>query len=189
MKLADLRRRAVEREIEDAALRLFLARGFDATTVDDVAAEIGASRSTVFRYFPTKEDLLLASMRETGERLATEVTAAPPTVDASGAINAVMLGFAAEFDAGGAAAKRRARLLADTPSLEAGMSVKHRTWQDLLGDAVLERVDGPQQTRRLRAVALVASRLACLNVAITEWARSDTGGTAEELVATAFEAV
>jgi AcrR family transcriptional regulator len=46
-------------ELQRHALRLFRDRGYAATTVDDIAAAAEVSRSTFFRYFPTKEDVVL----------------------------------------------------------------------------------------------------------------------------------
>ena len=46
--------------IQHQAVRLFLERGYDATTVEQVAAAAEVAPSTVFRYFPTKEDLALS---------------------------------------------------------------------------------------------------------------------------------
>jgi AcrR family transcriptional regulator len=46
-------------ELQRHALRLFQARGYAATTIDDIAAAADVSRSTFFRYFPTKEDVVL----------------------------------------------------------------------------------------------------------------------------------
>ncbi|MDX2939340.1 TetR family transcriptional regulator [Streptomyces ipomoeae] len=54
---------ATESEIEDVAFDLFEKRGFEGTTVDDIAAEAGLSQRTFFRYFPTKEDAALGSYR------------------------------------------------------------------------------------------------------------------------------
>jgi len=48
------RRRATSRaELEQAAFALFAVRGFDATTVDEIAAAAGIGRRTFFRYFPS----------------------------------------------------------------------------------------------------------------------------------------
>ena len=46
-------------ELQRHALRLFTERGYGATTVDDIAAAGGVARSTFFRYFPSKEDVVL----------------------------------------------------------------------------------------------------------------------------------
>lgn len=45
--------------IADTAISLFLERGFDRVSVNDVAAAAEVSKPTLFRYFPTKEDLVL----------------------------------------------------------------------------------------------------------------------------------
>lgn len=56
------------RSISAAASRLFVSQGYDATTVDQIGREAGASRATVFRYFGCKEDILFyrydAALRE-----------------------------------------------------------------------------------------------------------------------------
>jgi AcrR family transcriptional regulator len=59
---AGLRARKRERTrdaIADAAISLFLARGFDRVPVADIAARAEVSKPTLFRYFPAKEDLVL----------------------------------------------------------------------------------------------------------------------------------
>jgi AcrR family transcriptional regulator len=55
----EVKKRETRQRISDAATALFLARGFEAVTVDDVAAAAEVSRMTVFNYFPRKEDLML----------------------------------------------------------------------------------------------------------------------------------
>src|SRR5262249_57341344 len=51
------------RELEVIALRLFTARGFEETTVDQIAAEAGVSRRAVFRYFDSKAGVLVGAFR------------------------------------------------------------------------------------------------------------------------------
>ncbi|MGH4006284.1 MAG: TetR/AcrR family transcriptional regulator, partial [Pseudonocardiaceae bacterium] len=53
------RRKAQTRQVIQAhALRLFLANGYDATTVEEIAAAAGVSHMTFFRHFPTKESVV-----------------------------------------------------------------------------------------------------------------------------------
>lgn len=57
--LRERKKALTRRAIADAAIALFLARGFDAVSVSDIAAAAEISKPTLFRYFPTKEDLVL----------------------------------------------------------------------------------------------------------------------------------
>src|ERR1039457_1593836 len=59
------------------AVRLFLAQGCDKTTVDQVAAEAGLSRASFFRYFGSKEDVLLGHLEELGHKVADALAARP----------------------------------------------------------------------------------------------------------------
>src|ERR671937_274110 len=63
------------RAIQEAALRLFLDKGYEATTVQEIAAAAGVSHMTFFRYFPTKEDVVLADEYDS---LIVELMAARP---------------------------------------------------------------------------------------------------------------
>src|SRR6202000_1667282 len=51
------KRLATRQSISDTATRLFLQRGFDAVTVDDIASAADVGRMTVFNHFPRKEDM------------------------------------------------------------------------------------------------------------------------------------
>src|SRR4051794_21550685 len=53
----ELARRAMRAQVSEMALDLFLDQGYEQTTIDDICAVAGISRSTFFRYFPSKEDV------------------------------------------------------------------------------------------------------------------------------------
>ena len=70
------RRLSVEdrrQELIDAALRLFSARGPETVSVDDIAAEAGASRALLYHYFDNKHDLYLAALRAAADTLLERV--------------------------------------------------------------------------------------------------------------------
>ena len=54
----DLKRQHSRAAMIQAATQLFLGQGFDASTMDQVAESAGVSRRTLFRYFPSKVDLV-----------------------------------------------------------------------------------------------------------------------------------
>lgn len=56
-QVRERKKREMRERISDVATALFFARGFEAVTVDEIAAEAGVSKVTVFNYFPRKEDL------------------------------------------------------------------------------------------------------------------------------------
>ena len=63
--------------LEEVALKLFEQQGFDAVTVDDVAAEARISPRTFYRYFAAKEDVLQVSIERRSEALRMMLAARP----------------------------------------------------------------------------------------------------------------
>ena len=66
--LRDRQRAQIRADIRRAAFRLFVERGYDAVTTEEIAAAAGVSPRTFFRHVPTKEELLLAPVRYGGSR-------------------------------------------------------------------------------------------------------------------------
>lgn len=65
-----------------AAVRLFRERGYEATTVDDIAEAADYARSTFFRYFPSKEDVVFVDLPDRATSLKAVLEAAPADGDA-----------------------------------------------------------------------------------------------------------
>jgi len=74
------KREAVRQSISDAATRLFVAHGFDAVTVDDIAAAADVSRKTVFNHFPRKEDMFFDLTEEGIEDLSEAFARRDPSL-------------------------------------------------------------------------------------------------------------
>ena len=63
--------------ITETALQLFVSQGFAETTIDEIAKVSGVGRRTIFRYFPTKEAMLLDHLVARRERIVEMVRARP----------------------------------------------------------------------------------------------------------------
>jgi AcrR family transcriptional regulator len=79
---SDRRRRLMRDELRSIAVGLFAERGFDDVTVDDIAEAAGISARTFFRYFATKDEVILAYETRLHERLLTVLRERPADEDA-----------------------------------------------------------------------------------------------------------
>jgi len=161
--------RAVRAEIAAVAMRLFLEQGFEKTTVDQIAAEAGLSRTSFFRYFATKEDVVLGHLEELGQ-LVLDALAARPAAEP--AWQALRHAFDLLIEEGNALPEQglaMSRMLQDTPSLKARQLGKQLGWQDLLAPEVARRLGVPAEAPDPRPRALVAAALGCLNAAVDVW--------------------
>lgn len=70
-------RRAVRAEMTMLGQELIAARGYEQTTIDDIAAAVGMSRRTFFRYFTSKDDVVLSKYEFFGDQFAEAFAARP----------------------------------------------------------------------------------------------------------------
>jgi AcrR family transcriptional regulator len=113
------RKKARTREaIQEHALALFAERGYDATTVDAIAAAAEVSPSTFFRYFPTKEDVVLHDRYD--PLLLGAFDAQPPELGVIAALRATMQEVLGSLPAEEVERERqRATLILSVPELRA----------------------------------------------------------------------
>jgi AcrR family transcriptional regulator len=151
------------------AIELFAAKGYDNTTLDEVAAAAGVSRRTLFNYFRSKEDLALISLYERGELIAARLAERPADEDPWTALRAAFQSLE-EIGMTPEARLEFITLLFGNESLRAGHAEKQARWQELFAPLIEPRL--PDSDRRtLQARAIAATAIACLQVANEEWVR------------------
>ncbi|MBO0609099.1 TetR/AcrR family transcriptional regulator [Myceligenerans salitolerans] len=194
--LRERTRRAVHQEIAGSAMRLFLEQGFEATTVDQIAAATGISRRSFFRYFATKEDVVLGELVGRGHAIASELAARPAEEPPWTALRAALVRFRDTRTPDTESELRLGEMLYATPTLRARHLEKQLAWQDLLVPVLADRLratavegtgangvggngaggtDAGGADPELAAAAIVAGALACLDIAGAAWVRR--GGT------------
>jgi AcrR family transcriptional regulator len=75
---AAAQRLKMRRELASAAMELFATKGYEATTVDEIAAQAGVARRTFFRHFRSKEEAIFPDHDDTLVRAEAVLNAAPP---------------------------------------------------------------------------------------------------------------
>ncbi|MEO8756378.1 MAG: helix-turn-helix domain-containing protein [Devosia sp.] len=170
MSLRDDKRRWSMREVQAAALDLFEASGFDAVSVEAIAAAAGVSAPTVYRHFGTKERIIVWDDYDPGllDTIARHATQLPP-------LRAVETGLIEELDrvyeADSRRVLRRARLMLATPALRlANVPVLAELRAELGAVLALSYAD----LTEARADLLAAVILVGLETAIGRWI--GTGG-------------
>jgi AcrR family transcriptional regulator len=138
--------------IREAAMTLFERQGYAATTVEQVAEAAEVSPSTFFRYFPTKEDVVLTD--DWDPLIADAIRAQPPEASAADAmlagVKAVVEGTTPEDRA---AEHRRQQLFQAVPELRARYMQQLTAAIDLFAAVLAERAGLAEPDLACRAVA------------------------------------
>ncbi|TWD82262.1 TetR family transcriptional regulator [Kribbella amoyensis] len=137
------KKRQTRQAISDVATELFLARGFDAVTVAEVAKAADVAVQTVFNHFPTKEDLFFDE-DSWWAGPAEAIRAAPAEMDAVTALEDHYLAVTrARLESGHLATWLRfSRTLEDSETLRARRRLVATRMEQLIAEALLERDEG-----------------------------------------------
>ena len=134
------RRRVTSRaELEQAAFTLFATRGFDATTVDEIAAAAGIGRRTFFRYFPSKNDIPWGAFENELDRMRIRLKACPAEVPLMDAIRLALIDFNRVAPAQVPLHRRRMELILRVPTLLAHSTLRFTAWREVIAEFVAER--------------------------------------------------
>jgi AcrR family transcriptional regulator len=187
--LRSLARDAVRAEVAQRSLVFIDEIGFDEVTVEQIAAAAGISPRSFFRYFASKEDVVIGDLLPMGLLIEDELRARPDAEGAWTALRRSLQPLVATAEADPVNVLRASRVALSTPALRARTLERHSRWADLLAPVLLLRLGESQRFSTVVADSLVQSALSSLYVATDAWVKAGGAERYGELVDVAFEAV
>ncbi len=160
--LRERKRRETLKRITDAGMCLFIEKGYEATTLDDIAAVAGISRRTFFYYFKSKDDILLSLQSGMGDMIVDALQHAPRDRRPLDAIRDAIVTVCAAVPADDMIAIDR--LMRSSEAVQARKQASYIQHERALFAALRERWPEPERETGLRLVAMLAigaTRLAC----------------------------
>jgi AcrR family transcriptional regulator len=183
--LTERRRRLLRDEMARIAVDLFATRGFDAVTVDDIAEAVGTSQRTFFRYFASKDAIVLDLARRIDQRLLDALDARPAS---EGAVTALRNAYCSTSHVEPANRERTmqlAKVLARSPELRARAHGEHVNDSQELLARLAKRMGVPTTDRRVRVLATAVT--AVVSVEFNRWADGGGRGDPSDAIAAALD--
>lgn len=171
--LRELKKERTRQELAAAALRLFVARGFEAVKVEDIAAAAGVSPRTFFRYFASKEQALWPDQDRRLAEQAAVVAAGPPGESVLECLRRVAGVQAQRYEDERDEMLPRFALLHGTPALRGYLLECLEAWEEVTAAALADRFGAPPAPAALRHRLLAAAAVAAFRVAVIAWVAED----------------
>jgi AcrR family transcriptional regulator len=177
---------ATSDRIRASALRLFREQGYDATTVEQIAAAAGVSHMTFFRYFPTKEDVALSDSYD--PLIASAIAQTPASWPLIQRIRAVLVeGLRLVYDTDRDTLLAQVKLIVSTPALRERMWAGQLATQQVILQALEAEHDPDDPHASFRARITVAACLAAASTAVLTWVENDGTPELPDLLEQAFD--
>ncbi|MBY3199140.1 TetR family transcriptional regulator [Rhizobium laguerreae] len=160
------KRRQTRERIAQAAMTLFLQRGFEATTIENITEAADVSKRSFFDYFPSKEEVVFAWQDAFADRLMAAIAARPADESSVTVVEAAITATViAAVDEPGLAL---GELIHRTPALKARDQLKYAKLEQKLAEALLLRKGGdPLERPRMRVLAAIV--IGALRVGAELW--------------------
>lgn len=172
VSMAERKRRLVSDELTESALQLLALKGFDAVTIDEIVTTAGVSRRTFFRYFASKEDVVVQFLADMGAGMRADLAERPadepPSVALLHAVRLPLATCAAHSER----ALRVVQLILRTPALLARFLERQAQWRgDLTAELALRM--GLDAERELYPRLAAGMALTAFDAVLQRWSGSD----------------
>ena len=183
--LRERKRQQTRERLTRMAMALFRERGFEATTLDDIAAAADISRRSFFHYFASKEDVVFAWQEEITAALIAAIAERPAAESMLTAAENAISAMVRQLEPGEAIAM--AQLKRDNPALQARDQVKYEKLERALADALARRAGHKTEKLKARLVAMIAT--GAMRIGGEFWAIEGAREKPEALVKRVFAAI
>lgn len=176
LSLRERKKARTRRAIEEAAVRLFVVHGFDATTVDDIAAAADVSPRTFHRYFATKEEVVLGTGAEEAAQVVGVLRSRPAGEPLLDSLRMVVLDQAGAWERDRELMLDQLRLVLATPSLRGRYLEVVQGCVEPIAEAVGERTGarpGDGAGSGLAARAIAGAVIGMATAVIEHWVETD----------------
>lgn len=167
--LRERNRRQTLHRITDAGMELFLSKGYDATTLDEIATAAGISRRTFFYYFKSKDDLVLAHFGRHAEALKLSILESPSDGTPIDVVRDVLMKLSLRIRDSRALAT--VRLMRESETLRLRSYANYLQLEEALHDGLCKRWPGKQRRASLRLVAMAS--IGATRIAVDAWLEQD----------------
>jgi len=183
--LRERKQQQTRERLKRAAIALFLERGFEAATIDDIAAAADVSRRSFFHYFASKEDVVAAWQEDAAAALVAGILARPADESMLTAAENAIAAAVKRIDPTEAAAM--SRLKRDNPALHARDQLKYEKLERALADGLAQRAGRKSDRLKARLVAMIAT--GAMRVGGESWIGEGAREKPEAFVKRTFDAI
>ncbi len=163
------KRQQTQQRIAETGMRMFVEKGFEATTLDAIAEAAGIARRTFFHYFDSKEALLFAYEDRAEEGVRRALAGMPNDMPPFEAMRAALMAMVSEF--GSDEARTLNQLLRSTESLRARKQSNYERQERFLLTSLSEKWPKLGQSLRLSLIAMIG--MGIMRIAADAWSADD----------------
>lgn len=178
------KRQETLRRIAEAGVKLFHAHGYEATTLDAIAAEAGISRRTFFHYFKSKDDILLSLQAGLGEQIVGALSNEPVGITPIAALRRAMFAIMAPYSP--EELLKLDRMMRSSEAVQARKQASYIREEQVVFAGLQQLWPGEGETA-LRLVASMA--ISIVRLSLDAWSKDPEVKPLKALVTEAFEAL
>ena len=171
LSLRERQKALAQSAIEETALRLFLRQGYEHTSIQDIAGAVKMSPRTFFRYFASKDEVLLGPMRAAQQEALIALQRTTPALTPHAALRMMLTYLARRYEEQRDGFALRYQVVMQSPSIAALFLFAFVEAEPAISQALYTHLEVATDRNEIRF--LVALHMAALRVAIEEWLEPD----------------